>query len=157
MLKARHAEGQFWQIQRHLIDDEEKNYIYFRMDRYLFDYILSLIQKYITKKNTKFRPAISPIEKIAVTLKWKTNFSCKVHIYLNKNSNNESLLFINIIIVGCRYNTRRSCQYRTNRGAEGLRHWVLCSGCITRRIESWRTRITNIVPGCPLIHIPKPC
>lgn len=69
MLKARHAEGEFWQIQRHLSDDEEKFFIYFRMDRYLFNYILSFIGKDITKKNTKFRQAITPIEKIAVTLR----------------------------------------------------------------------------------------
>ncbi|GBP75201.1 hypothetical protein EVAR_88807_1 [Eumeta japonica] len=69
MLKARHTEGEFWQIQRHLLDDEEKFYIYFHMDRYLFDYILSFIEKDITKKNTKFRLAVTPIEKIAVTLR----------------------------------------------------------------------------------------
>lgn len=68
MLKARHVEGEFWQIQRHVLYDEEFC-IYIHMDRSFFDYILSFIEKDITKKNTKFRQAITPIEKNAVTLR----------------------------------------------------------------------------------------
>lgn len=67
MLKARSSDGEYQKIMRHLLDDEEKFFMYFHMDRYLFYYILSFIQNDITKRNTKFGQAITPEERFAVT------------------------------------------------------------------------------------------
>ncbi|XP_060804940.1 uncharacterized protein LOC132902739 [Amyelois transitella] len=70
MNKARSTEGEFRTIKKHLMDDEEKFYIYFHMPKYLFYNILQSIDECIRKKNTTFRETISPEEKLAVTLRY---------------------------------------------------------------------------------------
>lgn len=69
MNKARRTEGEFRTIKKHLIDDEEKFYIYFHMPKCLFYNILQSIEECIRKKNTTFRETISPEERLAVTLR----------------------------------------------------------------------------------------
>ncbi|CAG4941905.1 unnamed protein product [Parnassius apollo] len=70
LLRQRKSEGEYWNIRKRLLDDEEKFYIYFRMPRYLFYYILNIIEDDIYKRNTRFREAVSPEEKLAVTLRY---------------------------------------------------------------------------------------
>ncbi|XP_063393367.1 uncharacterized protein LOC134678652 [Cydia fagiglandana] len=70
MLRQRKSEGEYWNIRKRLLDDEEKFYIYFRMPRYLFYYVLNIIEDDIYKRNTRFREAVSPEEKLAVTLRY---------------------------------------------------------------------------------------
>lgn len=69
MFKQRKKEGEYWTTRRHLLADEEKFFSYYHMPQCVFYNILSYIEDSITKKNTKFREAITPEEKLAVTLK----------------------------------------------------------------------------------------
>lgn len=73
MNKARSTEGEFRTIKKHLIDDEEKFYVYFHMRKCLFYNILQSIDECIRKKTTTFRETISPEEKLAVTLRSVTS------------------------------------------------------------------------------------
>lgn len=50
-----------------LQDEYFKNY--FRVDRKQFEELLSLINEDITKQDTNFRKAVSPREKLAITLR----------------------------------------------------------------------------------------
>ncbi|XP_061716889.1 uncharacterized protein LOC133524757 [Cydia pomonella] len=70
MFKERKKEGEYWTSRRHLLADESKFYSYYHMPKSAFYYILSYIEDSITKKNTTFREAITPEEKLAVTLKY---------------------------------------------------------------------------------------
>jgi hypothetical protein len=68
-LIRRKTEGEFFTLYKELVDDEEKCYQHFRMSKYKFNYLLSRIEPLITKKNTTFREAITPIKKLAVCLR----------------------------------------------------------------------------------------
>jgi len=46
-----------------------KFYQYFRMSKHQFNYLLQKIEKDLKKKNTTFREAISPVEKLAICLR----------------------------------------------------------------------------------------
>jgi hypothetical protein len=52
---------------KELADDEMKFYQYFRMFKHQFNYLLQKIEKDL-KKNTTFREAVSPVEKLATCL-----------------------------------------------------------------------------------------
>lgn len=68
-LKLRKKEGEFFTLYPQLISDEEKFYKYFRMSQTQFQKILMKIKNSIRKRNTKYREAITPIEKLAVCLR----------------------------------------------------------------------------------------
>jgi hypothetical protein len=65
-LIRRKTEGEFFTLCKELADDEETFHQYFRMSKYQFNDLLSRIEPLITKKNTTFREAITPIQKLAV-------------------------------------------------------------------------------------------
>ena len=46
-----------------------KFYQYIRMSKHQFNYLLQEIEKDLKKKNTTFREAISPVEKLATCLR----------------------------------------------------------------------------------------
>lgn len=69
MLKNRKIESEFFTLHKELMDDETKFYQYYRMSKDQFRYLLDKIIGDITKNNTTFREAISPIEKLAVCLR----------------------------------------------------------------------------------------
>ena len=66
--KNRKSEGEYWTLHKELADDEMKFYQYFRMTKHQFNYLLQKIEKDLKKKNTTFRDAISPVEKLASCL-----------------------------------------------------------------------------------------
>jgi hypothetical protein len=65
-LRNRKTEGEFWASSKELTDDEKKFYQYFRMCRYQFYNLLKKVQVDLFKKNTTFREAFSPQEKVVV-------------------------------------------------------------------------------------------
>lgn len=68
-LLQRKKEGEYYTLYPHLINDEEKFLQYCRMDWTTFEMILKKITVKIEKKNSKFREAISPREKLIVCLR----------------------------------------------------------------------------------------
>uniref|UniRef100_A0A6P7FDT2 Nuclease HARBI1 n=1 Tax=Diabrotica virgifera virgifera TaxID=50390 RepID=A0A6P7FDT2_DIAVI len=70
ILKTRKTEGEFFTLYEDLCDDETKFFQYFRMTKYKFYYILNKISADLTKQNTTFREAITPIEKLVVCLRF---------------------------------------------------------------------------------------
>lgn len=68
-LMNRKTDGEYHTLYRHLIDDEEKFLQYCRMDSGTFEMILRKIEYKILKKNTTFREAISPREKLLVCIR----------------------------------------------------------------------------------------
>ncbi|CAH2083600.1 unnamed protein product [Euphydryas editha] len=69
-LLGRKIEGEYYTLYRHLINDEEKFLQYCRMDVGTFEMILKKITPKIVKRNTRFREAISPREKLIVCLRF---------------------------------------------------------------------------------------
>lgn len=69
ILLKRHIEGEYITLYKQLTDHEEKFFKYFRMTKIQFNVLLSKIKTTIRKKNTSFRKAISPREKLAVCLR----------------------------------------------------------------------------------------
>lgn len=65
----RGAEGEFATLYRGLVDDECKFYEYFRMSQSAFHVLLAKIEKFIMKKDTFWRNAISARERLAVCLR----------------------------------------------------------------------------------------
>lgn len=49
--------------------DEKRFYIYFRMNIECFDEVLSIIKNDIRKSDTNYREAITPAERLAITLR----------------------------------------------------------------------------------------
>lgn len=68
-VRKRKTEGEYWTLYRHLVDDEEKFFSYFRMTSFQFNELLRKIENDITKRNTTFRESLSPKEKLAVCLR----------------------------------------------------------------------------------------
>jgi len=62
--RSRKLEGEY----KELADDEIKFYQYFRMSKHQFNYLLQKSGKDL-KKNTTFREAVSPVEKLATCLR----------------------------------------------------------------------------------------
>lgn len=52
-LKKRKTEGEYWTLFRHLVDDEEKFFQYFRMCTFKFNDLLKKIENDIVKKKTQ--------------------------------------------------------------------------------------------------------
>jgi hypothetical protein len=67
--RNRQSEGEYWTLYTELADDEMKFYQYFRMSKHQFNYLLQKTEKDLKKKNTTFREAISPVEKLAACLR----------------------------------------------------------------------------------------
>jgi hypothetical protein len=65
VFRNRKSEGEYWTPYKGLADDEMKFYQYFRMSKHQFNYLLQKSDKGMKKKNTTFREAISPVEKLA--------------------------------------------------------------------------------------------
>ena len=63
------SEGEYWTLYKELADKEMKLYQHFRMSKHQFNYLLQKIEKGLTKKNTTFREAISPVEQLATCLR----------------------------------------------------------------------------------------
>lgn len=68
-LRKRKTEGEYWTLYRHLIDDEEKFHLYFRMTSFQFNQLFRKIENDITRRNTHFRECLTPKEKLAVCLR----------------------------------------------------------------------------------------
>ncbi|KAL4720971.1 hypothetical protein ACJJTC_019231 [Scirpophaga incertulas] len=68
-LKKRKTEGEYWTLYRHLVEDEEKFFQYFRMSTYQFNMLLQKIENDISRRNTNFRECLSSKEKLAVCLR----------------------------------------------------------------------------------------
>jgi hypothetical protein len=67
--RSRKSEGEYWNLYKELADEQMKFYQYFRMSNHQFNYLLQKIEKDLKKKNTTFREAISPVEKLATRLR----------------------------------------------------------------------------------------
>jgi len=67
--KFRDTEGEFATLYRGLVDHELKFYEYFRMSQNAFCDLLTKVEKYIKKKDTCWRRAISARERLAVCLR----------------------------------------------------------------------------------------
>lgn len=66
-IRERPNKGDLLRMFYDLEDEYFKNY--FRVSREQFNEILSLIREVIKKQDTNFRKAISPLEKLAITLR----------------------------------------------------------------------------------------
>ena len=64
----RKSEGVYWTLYKESADDEMKFYLYFRMFKHQFNYLLQKNEKDLKKKNTIFREAILPVKKLATCL-----------------------------------------------------------------------------------------
>lgn len=67
---ARYLHGAYFTLYHQLRQDEEKFFNYFRMSITSFDELLLNISDSIKCADTKFRKAISPEEKLAITLRY---------------------------------------------------------------------------------------
>jgi hypothetical protein len=67
--RSRKSDGKYWTLYKELAHDEMKFYQYFRMSKHQFNYLLQKIEKDLKKKDTTFREAISPVEKLANCLR----------------------------------------------------------------------------------------
>ena len=77
-ISQRDAFGEYHTLVQELRHDNERFRMYFRMSVTAFDYLLSLVEPYIMKENTSYRRAITPGERLAITLRlvqWKQLFS----------------------------------------------------------------------------------
>ncbi|XP_055905518.1 uncharacterized protein LOC129941006 [Eupeodes corollae] len=70
------VKGQFQKIYLDLRSHPSKFFNYFRMSNRSFDELLFLIRNLITFKNTRWRKAISPEERLAVTLRYLATGNC---------------------------------------------------------------------------------
>jgi len=70
MWKKRNIEGEFTTLYNELVDHETKFFEYFRMSKYSFDILLLKIQDDIKRQDTHWRLAITPMERLAVTLRY---------------------------------------------------------------------------------------
>jgi hypothetical protein len=66
--RNRKSEGEYWILYKELAD-EMKFYHYFRVSKHQVNYMLQKIVKDLKKKNTTFREALSPVEKLATCLR----------------------------------------------------------------------------------------
>jgi hypothetical protein len=67
--KKRNIEGEFATLYNELIDHDTKFYEYFWMSKYSFDILLLKIQDDIKRQDTHWRLSITPMERLAVTLR----------------------------------------------------------------------------------------
>jgi hypothetical protein len=69
MLNKRKTGGEYWTLYKGVMDDEENSFQYFRLSHYQFNELLEKFKVVITKKDTVFKEAIGPKEKLAVCLR----------------------------------------------------------------------------------------
>ena len=69
IFKSRNTRGEFHHLFRDVSQDEEKFKEYLRMEQTTFDLLLSLCKCSLQKQDTNFREAISPKERLVVTLR----------------------------------------------------------------------------------------
>lgn len=67
--QQREIEGEFHTLIPQLRQDESRFQGYFRMSPAVFDELLTMVKNSITKMNTNYRNAISPDERLALTLR----------------------------------------------------------------------------------------
>ena len=67
--RSRKSKDEYWTLYKHLADEEIEFYLYFRMSKDQFNYLLQKIEKDLKKKCTTFREAVSPVEKLATCLR----------------------------------------------------------------------------------------
>nr|CAI5859438.1 unnamed protein product [Callosobruchus analis] len=82
--KDRILHGEYHALMRQLRQDEKRFYIYFRMISDCFDEILNLIKDEIGKRDTNYREAICPEERLAIALRFLAtgdSFSTIGHSY----------------------------------------------------------------------------
>jgi len=80
--KKRNIEGEFTTLYNELVDHETKFFEYFRMSKYSFDILLLKIQDGIKKQDTHWRLAITPMERLAVTLRYPNDHYYILILYL---------------------------------------------------------------------------
>jgi len=68
--QKRDSEGEFLTLYKELIEDGTKFYQYFRMSEYCFNTLLEKLYVYLKKKDTHWRKAITPKERLAVCLRY---------------------------------------------------------------------------------------
>ena len=135
-LRRRKVEGEYWTLYKKLTDDEEKFFQYFRMSEYSFNFLLGKIENSLRKKDTTFKEAISPKEKLAVCLR---------QVFFNNN----------IINIQHRYNYPLDYTKENNRGQFLLAFrnsssllTFYCRGCV------WSLNGTETYAYCQRRHGP---
>lgn len=68
-LKLRKEHGEFHRLIQELRDHPDRFYTYFRMSPPLFDDLLEKVGPHIRRLDTNYREAISPSERLAITLR----------------------------------------------------------------------------------------
>ena len=69
ILRQRESFGAFHTLISSLREDDSKFYTYFRMSIDTFDYLLHKLDTDLKKQDTNMRNAISPKEKLAITIR----------------------------------------------------------------------------------------
>jgi len=67
--RSRKSEGKYWILYKKLADEENNFYQYFKTSKHQIKYLFQKIEKDLKKKNTTFRQAVSPVEKLATCLR----------------------------------------------------------------------------------------
>lgn len=87
--KSRNERGSFAFLTNELLLSDESSYKnYLRMSKYQFQTLLNLVERDITSSNTLMREAITPAQKLALTLRFlatgkliKSNIICRKTIF----------------------------------------------------------------------------
>ena len=69
-LAERNSKGEYARLFPDLLKDDDKFFCYFRMTKSTFFLVLNKIRSRIEKQNTKYREAISPEERLMITLRY---------------------------------------------------------------------------------------
>lgn len=69
ILRQRQSVGGFYTLMSSLREDDTKFYTYFRMSKDTFDFLLQRLDTDLRKQDTCMRKAISPEEKLAITIR----------------------------------------------------------------------------------------
>ena len=69
-LAERNSKGEYARLFPDLLKDDDKFFCYFRMKKSTFFLVLNKIRSRIEKQNTKYREAISPEERLMITLRY---------------------------------------------------------------------------------------
>jgi len=65
----RETEGEFFTLYKELVDDPTKFHQYFRMSEHAFNILFNTIADKIKRRNTSWRKAIKPRERLAICLR----------------------------------------------------------------------------------------
>src|SRR6478609_1690908 len=80
IVRKRYNEGTFRLLIPKLMSDEKQFHNFFRINKSSFDFLLTLIEADLTKKDTKMRCAISAKKKLALTLRYLATGICVIFI-----------------------------------------------------------------------------